>query len=248
LEELPDVNKAEQCFWCGKNQISGFWSGNQRKYCSFRCAAAGEHRNVLFIMIASTPFTFLCLMFPDSVYSYLDAGNSSSSSPSLFALIAVNGIILVLVSITSFSLYASYIGWSVRKTANDTSAVNTDDDYESKREPLIFCSICGSPEVSTFWSNSKGYFCSFKCSAARDYIQFLGMAITTLTLLLILIILESIRSIQQPLSGSILIIAISITIMVLLDMGFFYAAYIGWRMHHEIQLDTYNEEFEYRRE
>lgn len=227
MEDTPDANKPEQCFWCGKDQLSGLWSGKQRKYCSFRCVAAGEYRNAAFILILSIPFTFLCLFFPGILYSYFDADYVIGGNPSLLALIGAGSTTLILLSMSSFTLYASYVGWSVRRNLDEIS-----EYAQTDQRPLKLCVICGNPEVSTFWSSSRGFFCSFRCSAARDYMRFLGMAMTVLTLLCIL----SILTLRQPVIP--IIIALPIVFVVMIDLGFFYAAYMGWKLHQELLLKT----------
>jgi hypothetical protein len=95
--EKPTV----KCKWCGKPEVSLWWSGKKGKYCSMRCNAAGIYPRSVAIAIATTALTIIVIL----IFVVVQVNNPSVSIPSFFGLMFAVPIIA-----SAQFIYMAYIG------------------------------------------------------------------------------------------------------------------------------------------
>jgi hypothetical protein len=92
---------ASKCKWCGKPEVSVWWSGKKGQYCSFRCNAAGMYPRSVAIAVTVTALTSIVILI--SLQMQID--HPSTTLPSFFGwMLAVP----VIVSVQF--IYMAYLG------------------------------------------------------------------------------------------------------------------------------------------
>jgi len=201
------------CSWCGKPETRSRWSGTRFSYCSFRCLAAAEYRTSLLVAILMTPFFLAILLFPQVVYEIIlvgatPYGTTSPLAPG-FAL-----IIVLLISGSSIgSLYAAYVGWTLRR-----------------RSDTVF--IGDMPDTQLY--PRQGQY--GRCSAAGDYRRFLLISVVVFAMTSI-VGLMAVRTFTQNPGGPLVPPLILLFILLGVNLVFAYPAYLGWSMNRTARRD-----------
>lgn len=240
-EEAEPIGKV--CSWCGRRETRGRWSGTRFSYCSFRCLAAAEYRTSLLVAILMTPFFLVILLFPQVMYEIIlegatPYGTTSPLAPGLAA------IIILLISGSSIgSLYAAYVGWTVRRRS-DTVFIGDMPDTQLYPKQGQYgdtghrCEWCGNTRVSASWSGKRGIYCSLRCSAAGDYRRFILLSVVVTAMTSIVGLMVVMMSTRSP--GGIQIhplILLLVALLIGFSLMFAYPAYLGWSMNRIKQRD-----------
>ncbi|MHA2602638.1 MAG: hypothetical protein AM324_010955 [Candidatus Thorarchaeota archaeon SMTZ1-83] len=229
------------CSWCGKPETRSRWSGTRFSYCSFRCLAAAEYRTSLLVAILMTPFFLAILLFPQVVYEIIlvgatPYGTTSPLAPG-FAL-----IIVLLISGSSIgSLYAAYVGWTLRRRSDTVFIGDMPDTQLYPRQGQYGdtghrCEWCGNTKVSASWSGKSGIYCSLRCSAAGDYRRFLLISVVVFAMTSI-VGLMAVRTFTQNPGGPLVPPLILLFILLGVNLVFAYPAYLGWSMNRTARRD-----------
>ncbi|MFX1261142.1 MAG: hypothetical protein ACFFAZ_03560 [Promethearchaeota archaeon] len=230
------------CSWCGKRETRGRWSGTRFSYCSFRCLAAAEHRISLLIAILMTPFFLAILLFPQVMYEIILAGATPYGTTSPLAPGFAVIIILLISGLSIGSLYAAYVGWTVRRRS-DTVFIGDMPDTQLYPKQGQYgdtghrCEWCGSTRVSASWSGKSGIYCSLRCSAAGDYRRFILLSVLVFAMTSIVGLL-AIRTFTQSPGGPLVSPLVFLLILLGLDLVFAYPAYLGWSMNRTRQREN----------
>ncbi|MHA1485354.1 MAG: hypothetical protein ACTSPR_08560, partial [Candidatus Thorarchaeota archaeon] len=159
----------EVCSWCGKREPSSHWGGFS--YCSFRCFAAGEYHNSLFMATILAPFFIAILLFPQSMFDLIIGRVIDPTTSQNLLSVAFTVLLLSLICIFEIgSLYTAYVGRSIRPVSGTEFVGHLSDAQRyPKREQYgkthQLCEWCGEPRVEAFWSSEKGKYCSFRCNS-----------------------------------------------------------------------------------
>jgi len=238
-EEVEPTGRV--CSWCGKREISSRWSGTRFSYCSFRCLAAAEYRTSLFVAIVMTPFFMAILLFPQIMYEVILAGATSSEPPGPLA-VGVTVLIILIISGSSIgSIYAAYVGWSVRRRS-DTVFIGDMPDTQLYPKQAQYgdtghrCEWCGNTRVSATWSGKRGIYCSLRCTAAGDYRRFILLSVVVFAMTSIVGLVAIMTFTQNP--GRPLVHPFVFLLILLgLNLVFAYPAYLGWSMNRTVRRD-----------
>ncbi|MFX1415215.1 MAG: hypothetical protein ACFFC0_00310 [Promethearchaeota archaeon] len=236
-EEAEPTGKA--CSWCGRRETRGRWSGTRFSYCSFRCLAAAEYRTSLFVAILMTPFFLAILLFPQVMYEIILEGATPSETPNPLAPGFAVIIILLISGFSIGSLYAAYVGWTVRRRS-DTVFIGDMPDTQLYPKQGQYgdtghrCEWCGNTRVSASWSGKRGIYCSLRCSAAGDYRRFLLISVVFFALTSI-VGLMAVRTFTQNPEGPLVSPLIFLLILLGVNLVFAYPAYLGWSMNRTRQ-------------
>lgn len=236
-EEAEPIGKV--CSWCGRPEPSSRWSGTRFSYCSFRCLAAAEYRTSLLVAILMTPFFVAILLFPQAMYEILLQGATPSETTSPLAPGVVVIIILLISGSSIGSLYAAYVGWTVRRRS-DTVFIGDMPDTQLYPKQGQYgetghrCDWCGSTRVGASWSGKRGIYCSLRCSAAGDYRRFILISVVVFAMTSI-VGLMAVRTFTQNPGGPLVHPFVFLLILLGLDLVFAYPAYLGWSMNRTRQ-------------
>lgn len=238
-EEVEPTGRV--CSWCGRPETRSRWSGTRFSYCSFRCLAAAEFRASMLVAIIMTPFFVAILLFPQVMYEIILTG-APSSEPLGPLAVGVAVIIILLISGSSIgSLYAAYVGWTVRRRSETVFIGDMPDTQLYPKQAQYGdtghrCEWCGNTRVSTAWSGKRGIYCSFRCSAAGDYRRFILISVVVFGMTSVVGLVAIMTFTQNP--GAPLVHPIVFLLIVLgLDLMFAYPAYLGWSMNRTRQRD-----------
>lgn len=109
VDELQQISN--RCKWCGKPEVSFFWSGKKGQYCSFRCNAGGNYPgSVLLSILASGITTILVLVFV-----IVQGRNPYTPIPSFFGVILAVPVILSVMFI-----YMTFVGRMLTKERQES--------------------------------------------------------------------------------------------------------------------------------
>lgn len=101
-------------------------------------------------------------------------------------------------------------------------------------QPKQICDWCGKEEVSTWWSGTKGKYCSFRCSAAGSYPRSIILAVCVIALESIFVLIQIMMLVRYPtVSPFVPILILPQALIALLAFSFVYYAYIGHSMREE---------------
>ncbi|MFX1603747.1 MAG: hypothetical protein ACFFCK_09705 [Promethearchaeota archaeon] len=236
-EEEEPVGKA--CSWCGKSETRSRWSGTRFSYCSFRCLAAAEYRTSLLVAILMTPFFLAILLFPQAMYEIILVGATPYGTTNPLAPGFTVIIILLISGFSIGSLYAAYVGWTVRRRSDTVFIGDMPDTQLYPRQGQYGdtghrCEWCGSTKVSASWSGKRGIYCSLRCSAAGDYRRFILISVVVFAMTSI-VGLMAVRISTQNLEGALVHPFVFLLILLGLNLVFVYPAYLGWSMNRTKQ-------------
>ena len=239
-EEAEPIGKV--CSWCGRRETSSRWSGTRFSYCSFRCLAAAEYRTSLLVAFFMTPFFMAILLFPQVMYEIILTGAPSSETSGPLA-VGVAVIIMLVISGSSIgSLYAAYVGWTVRRRS-DTVIIGDMPDTQLYPKQAQYgdtghrCEWCENTRVSASWSGKRGIYCSLRCSAAGDYRRFILIAVVVFAMTSI-VGLMAVRTFTQNPGGPLVHPFVFLVILLGLNLVFAYPAYLGWSMSRTRQRES----------
>lgn len=231
----------EVCSWCGKSETSSRWSMEGFAYCSFRCCAAGQYRNSLLIAILLAPYLLAIVVFPQIMFAMIFAytgGSTSSPNPTNVVISAL--LMVVFCTFSIGSLYAAYVGWSIRRMSDPEFIGQLSDTQrypkrEQYGETHHRCEWCEEPIVSAFWSGKKGKYCSFRCSAAGNYRGFLLMLFLVLALTSIPVVMMLIMNARSPITRIDPFLVLLLIILATPSLSCAYVVHVGRSMNRSRQ-------------
>ena len=234
----------EVCSWCGKSETSGIWSGGEFSYCSFRCFAAAQYRNSVLVAVLLAPYFFAIVLFPQIMFEMIMTYTGGSTSSPNLTNVAISVFLMLVFCVFGIgSLYTAYVGWSIRRMS-DTEFVGHLSDaqrYPKRKqygETHHRCEWCGEPSVRAFWSDEKGKYCSFRCTAAGNYRLSLALLIGVLGLAAIVALMMFMMMAKSPAATQIhpflvlLLIGMAIPIL-----SCAYGVYVGRSMNRARQMN-----------
>ncbi len=240
-EEVKQSGKV--CSWCGKPEPTSRWSGARFSYCSFRCLTAAEYRSSLLVAILMTPVFMAILLFPEAMYELFLVGITSSEPP---GPIAVGGTVVIIIMISGSSigsLYAAYVGWTVRR-GSDTVFIGDMPDTQLYPKQGQYgdtghrCDWCGNTRVSASWSGKRGEYCSLRCNAAGDHRRYILLFVLVFALTCTVGLMVVLMSAQIPWGFQIHpFIILLVVLLIGFNLMFAYPAYLGWSMNQAKRRD-----------
>ncbi|MGY5862397.1 MAG: hypothetical protein RTU09_08520 [Candidatus Thorarchaeota archaeon] len=231
----------EVCAWCGKGETSSRWSMGGFAYCSFRCGAAGQYRNSLLIAVLLAPYLLAIVLFPQIMFAMIFAyTGGSTSSPNLINVVISGFLMVVFCAFSIGSLYAAYVGWSIRRMSDPEFIGQLSDTQrypkrEQYGETHHRCEWCEEPIVRAFWSGKKGKYCSFRCSAAGNYRSFLLMLFLVLALTSIPVAMIFIMNARSSITQIDSFLVLLLIILVVPGLSCAYVVYVGRSMNRTRQ-------------
>jgi hypothetical protein len=233
----------EVCSWCGKSETSRTWKMGEFSHCSFRCCVAGQYRTFVFIAVLLAPYLFAIVLFPQIMFEMIMTyTGGSTSSPSLTNIVISAFLMVVFCAFGIGSLYAVYVGWSIRRTS-DTEFVGQLSDtqrYPKKEQygkTYHRCAWCGEPSVSALWSGEKGKYCSYRCTAAGNYRVFLLMLFLVLALTSIPAVMMFIMSARSPITQIDPFLVLLLVILATPSLSCAYVVHVGRSMNRARQMN-----------
>ena len=237
-------HREEVCSWCGKSETSSIWRMGGFAYCSFRCCAACQYRNSLLVAVLLAPYLLATVLFPQIIFDMIMIYTGGSTSSPNFANVAISVfLMLVFCAFGSGSLYAAYVGWSIRRVSDPAFEGHFLDAQRYPRreqygETHHQCEWCGEPTVNAFWSGEKGKYCSFRCSTAGNHRTFLALLFAVLGLAAILAMMMFIMVAR---SGAIVhldpFIALLLIIVAIPILSCMYVVHVGRSMNRARQMN-----------
>jgi len=190
-----------------------------------------------------TPFFMAILLFPQVMYEVILKGATSSEPPGPLA-VGVTVLIILMISGSSIgSLYAAYVGWTVRRMSDtvfigDMPEAQLYPKQEQYGDTGHRCEWCGNTRVSASWSGKRGMYCSLRCSAAGDYRRFILLYVAVFAMTSIVALMGVMMSTRYP--GGIQIhpfILLVVALLIGFNLMFAYPAYLGWSMNRTKRRD-----------
>ena len=107
------------CDWCGKQEVSFWWSGSKNQYCSFRCFAAGSYRrNMLISAIVITMtsiFLLMSVILMTSILPLVLTSPFQGNPNDLLFLLVFIAPLAVLIGINIALAFTVFVGRSLRR-------------------------------------------------------------------------------------------------------------------------------------
>ena len=94
-------------------------------------------------------------------------------------------------------------------------------------KPTVKCKWCGKPEVSAWWSGTKGQYCSLKCNSAGMYPRSIAIAVAVTGLTVIVILISVVMQANNPGVPLPSLFGWMLAVPVIVSIQFIYMAYIG---------------------
>ncbi len=85
-------------------------------YCSFRCCTAAQYRNSLLVAVLLAPYLLAIVLFPQIMFELIMTYTGGSTSSLNLTNVAISAFLMLVFCVFGVgSLYAAYVGWSIRR-------------------------------------------------------------------------------------------------------------------------------------